>query len=273
MTQSSKSNPVMFKQTSTSRHLAPFVALAALALSLPGNAHVLFIDTNPGLPGIQTAEFVPSGTVVTVDVGILGDGVPAVDAPGAWDTATLDITWGGFGGPLATLTPTTPPLAGGLAGSAATIAELVQPGAPGILVGPGAPLTTLGLAPQAFPPILGGNLGGVGLVDTGVVVPFGGVGGPGALAPGVRLDVFSISFLATGAPGSTVLIDPIGVMTAGGTIPGPGLPGAGFAGIGALGGAGYTNNGGTGVTITIIPEPATTLLSLLGFAVLLRRRR
>lgn len=237
------------------RYIACLVLGATVVGSPSATRGDLIIDLDPITPGIQTALSVTSGSSVTAILYF----DPTVSGPLLVNGFGIDLNWTPTGAGSAL--PVTPVLAGTLAGAPPVELDI----AVGTPIGPGAPLTPVGLPPG------GGalSLGGVGYVD-----PTGSfyIGGP----IGVVVDLFGVTFTVSGAPGDTITFTPTGIL-----VPGVGAtPGAGpFAPGGDPWQASSTSPSVTfpdatsSSVVTIVPEPSATALYLAGLAVfgLLRR--
>ena len=88
--------------------MCSFLCVIGLAF-VPADADIV-VDVDPMTPGPQAAYAVASGASVTVSVWF----DPFTSGPLAFNAVGLDLGWTPTGS--ATATPTTPPLAGSLAG-------------------------------------------------------------------------------------------------------------------------------------------------------------
>ena len=238
-------------------------ALALLSLAFvahEADAYTLVLDVDAGTAGIQTSVSVASGTTVTVTGHLV-----STTGFAAFDRAGFDLSWSkpGEGASLAAVGGAL--LAGSLAGvGPGPVTDLIGGG----VVGPGASLatTTLGATgTNAF------NLGGFGYLD-GSASFFGAFGNPFG-PPGTTIDVFSADFVASGAAGTSVTIDPSGIFQPGIWPPPAPLASGGDAlydGIVTLFTAPGQYQGGV---VQIVPEPGRGLLALLALAAIGRRRR
>ena len=190
--------------------------------------------------------------------------------PLTFDSLGMDLNWFFAGlGDTATLTPTGAPLAGAFSGASALG---LSSGAP---APPGSPL----LPPLPVPPIAGAgfSFGGIGYYDTTTF--FGGVG-LGGLPPLGAVDVFGVTFTATGAPGSKVTLMPSGIFAPGfhaGLPAPPAVPLTSGGDVLYDSATGFTTPpaGFIGGTILIVPEPGTLVLlgAAVGLVFLFRRQR
>jgi hypothetical protein len=191
---------------------------------------LISVDLDPGTDEIQSELTVAAGTSFTIDIVFTGDGVSL------FDTTVLNVL---FNSAVLSLGPGTP-RAGTLAGTAGDTADVFG----GVPVDPNDPLTPLGPSP--------GFSGYVGLVSSGFA----------PVAPGVNIDMFNLSFVAS-APGMSTL-------STMGLSPGQEL---------ALGGELVASSlvpGAVTVTDAVIPEPSTLLLlgtGLIGVFAYARRRK
>lgn len=226
--------------------------------------------------GFESAISVTSGSPVTVTAYVV-----FITGTVVFDHIGLDFNWG-LSTDTATLMPTTAPLAGTLSsdffyGPFLSISRDLTTAIP---VTDGDALIPLSPGLAALPGFTS-NIGGAGYYDpaVGSAGPFGqfqGFGGPTPPAPLSYVDLWGMTFTATGSPGDVVTIDPSGIFEPGTGAPSmlPTLISGGEGLFDSVGGTVYTGSYVTGNTITIsIPEPGAGLLGLLGVGTLLTRRR
>ncbi|HMP76798.1 MAG TPA: hypothetical protein PKE12_10950 [Kiritimatiellia bacterium] len=237
------------------RHRAAVLLCAATALGAGTASGDLVIDLDSITPGIQTTLSVASGASVTAIMYF----DPTVSGPIAVNGFGIDMNWTPTGAGAAT--PSSPPLAGGLAGAPPTEVDIVS----GTPIGPGSPLASAGAPPSAGTL----SIGGVGYVDpTGTFF----IGGP---IP-VPVDLYGVTFTVSGSPGDTITFTPSGILPPGvGSIPGigPFISGGDPWQVAPSAPSPTLTDVVTSSVITIIPEPGSAVLCAVGLALLAARRQ
>lgn len=244
-----RKGPVLFA-VPTMKNFFTLTAAILVSLGCQSSKAAVYIDFDGDIATSETSVLVASGTPVILKAIFSADGPPPVIA----DVISLSLSF---------------------TGTAVAAFTDVKAGPVAGLGGGGASFDTWGIAPVAPGDSLTPFFAGPGLIDsTGYEDPglaFGGLFGMPGL--GVPHDLLGWEFTITGAPGDSVTFVPGGGFDSAFGASGPSAPGSDMFGVFATPGSGFTPASVSGITITIVPEPSTSLLAGLGIAGLLFRRR
>lgn len=226
--------------------------------------HTLAVDMDLGTPGIQSSASAASGSVLTVGIVLVDDGVSGSTGVG------LSLNFNDAGPVVAQASPVFggPPAAG--------VDDLVT-NSP---VGNGVPLAVVPVGP------FGVGSGGPYAATTegvGYFNPFGGSLGFGAFFgfPGNEVLLMTVNLQVIGSVGSTTDLAPAGILP---FAPGFAADPKAFGPL-VVGGAhfwdadpftmagGYPATAITPGSLTVVPEPGSLALLVLGAGLLGRRRR
>lgn len=229
------------------------------------DGHTLAVDMDLGMPGIQGSASAAPGTIFTVGIVLVDDGVSGSTGVG------LSLNFNDAGPVVA---PASPVFAGP---PAAGVNDLVSDGPTGV----GVPLFFVPVGPSGFGsggPFTG-TTEGVGYYNS-----FGGSLGFGAFfgVPGAEVLLMTVDLQVIGAVGSSTELLPVGILPfAPGFNPDPKAFGPLLAGGAPFWDAdpftaagGYSATAVTPGTLSVTPEPGTAASLLSALLLLgLRRRR